>query len=101
MTMRTPNILPISRSEIKRTIAGDEFLKRLSQAADITWESGHETEFCIVRDIYQNRIIYGKVVGFDAERGGHDPTKGMGSMFRSIEPSLNRLNLSRENNDFY
>jgi len=86
--MREPNIKPIGRREIKGIITSDEFLKRLSEAANITWESDHETGFYVVRDIYENSIIYGNVVGFNAEdEFAGDPTESIsGKFLRSIEP---------------
>ena len=101
--MREPNIQPIGRREIKRIFTSNEFLERLSEAANITWGSDHETGFYVVRDIYENRIIYGNAVGFDAKSGfADDPTKSIRGIFsRSIEPLLDRYSLSRESNDIY
>lgn len=101
--MRQPSIKPIGRKEIKRIITSDEFLKRIGEAADITWWSDHETGFYVVWDIYENRIIYGNVVGFDAENNlAGDPTESISGVFtRSIESLLDRYGLSWENSDIY
>ncbi len=98
-----PNIRPIGKQEIKRIFAGNEFLERLTQAAVITWETGHESGFSVVRDIYQNKVMYGSVVGFDWEDGfdnegvALDPTKSIQDRFwRSMEPVVSYKALERD-----
>ena len=103
MNMKEPNIKPIGRREIEEIITSDKFLRRFSEAANITWKTNHETGFHVVRDIYENRIIYGNVVGFDAESEViYDPTDSIrGGFSRSVEPLLDKYGLSLENNDIY
>lgn len=60
--MKKPNIKPLSAREIQRILAGDEFLKRLTRAANTTNRTGNETGFWVERDIYDNDLIYGEVI---------------------------------------
>ncbi len=101
--MGQPNIKPIGRREIKSIFVSNEFLERLSEAADITWETDHEIGFCVVRDIYKNKIIYGNVVGTDVkDPRANDPRERIfGLDYNSINPLLGRYDLKIYNNDVY
>jgi hypothetical protein len=102
-SMREPDIGPIDSAEIMKVMTGKEFMKRLGKAAEITWETDHDTGFSVARDIYRNRLLYGDVVGFDAENEfAPDPTNSvLGTYFRSVEPVADRLRLNSAYNDFY
>lgn len=96
--MRKPNIRPISGREIEGIFTGRNFIQRLKKAANITWETDHETGFSVIRDIYTSRFLYGEVVGFDAENNYTcNPNEGITGRFeRSIESLLRKDYLSLE-----
>lgn len=55
-------VKPILSRDLKRIFKGREFTRRLSQAADDTSKYWIETQFNVVRTLFNNKLVYGDVV---------------------------------------
>ena len=93
--MKQPNILPMNAKELKAVIGGSEFAERLLQAANQTWGTDSETGFYVMRDVYQNKPIFGDVVGFDFKRSYElHPTEGVDNVLcRSVDELVSKKDL--------
>lgn len=99
-----PNIKPLGEEDLIHIFTSRNFLARLRRAAELSWETGHESGFIVCRDIYKNQLIYGDVIGgFDPEyNSAQNPTSRVGRMFgRSVEPSLIKHSLDPVKNEAY